>query len=129
MHVSRLTCPSIDSEKTQNLQPIYPHDISISPTGHVLLTLDTLARAGPGNGGRDLLVWGANQNYELGNGKRGSLASPLALHAPDGQRFMLGRRTADVKDMGGKVWKKGAVVEQCALAGWGNSMVYWKICQ
>lgn len=37
-----------DSEKTNNMQPIYPHDISISPTGHVLLTLDTRARSGPG---------------------------------------------------------------------------------
>ncbi|KAJ3541331.1 hypothetical protein NM688_g6101 [Phlebia brevispora] len=100
------------SEKTNNLQPIYPHDISISPTGHVLLTLDTLARSGPGGGGRDLLVWGLNQEYQLGNGKRGSIASPMILHAPDGQRFMLGRRTADIKDLSGKLWRKGVQVEQ-----------------
>ncbi|KAF7796898.1 hypothetical protein EIP86_008083 [Pleurotus ostreatoroseus] len=117
------------SERTNNLQPIYPHAISVSPTGHVLLTLDTLARSGPGgSGGRDLLVWGANQEYQLGSGKRGSVATPAVLHAPDGQRLMLGRRTADVKDLGGRLWKKGVVVEQCAVAGWGNSLVYWKIC-
>jgi hypothetical protein len=112
------------------MQPIYPHDISISPTGHVLLTLDTRARSGPGGGGgRDLLAWGANQEYQLGNGKRGSSAAPQALHAPDGLRFMLSQRKAEVKDMSGKVWKSGAVVEQCAVAGWGNSVVYWRIVQ
>ncbi|KAI0693747.1 RCC1/BLIP-II [Cytidiella melzeri] len=115
------------SEKTNGMQPIYPHDVSVSPTGHVLLTLDTLARSGPGSGGRDLLVWGANQEYQLGNGKRGSFAAPQALHAPDGQRVMLTERKAEVKDMCGKIWKS-AMVEQRAVAGWGNSVVYWRIC-
>ncbi|KAI0340522.1 RCC1/BLIP-II [Trametopsis cervina] len=116
------------SEKTNNIQPIYPHDISISPKGHVLLTLDTLARSGPGSAGRDLLVWGSNQEYQLGNGKRGSSASPQALHTPDGQRFMLSQRKADIKDLSGRVWKKGVLVEQRAVAGWGNSVIYWRIC-
>ncbi|KAI0086302.1 regulator of chromosome condensation 1/beta-lactamase-inhibitor protein II [Irpex rosettiformis] len=116
------------SELAHNLQPIYPHDISVSPTGHVLLTLDTLARSGPGGAGRDLLVWGANQEYQLGNGKRGSLAAPQTLHAQDGQRFMLAERKADVKDLRGKLWKKKAKVEQRAVAGWGNSVIYWRIC-
>ncbi len=118
-----------DSERSNNMQPIYPHNISVSPTGHVLLTLDTLARAGPGGVGRDLLVWGANQEYQLGNGKRGSIASPTALHSPEGHRFMLGKRKADVKDLSGQIWKKGVDVEQYALAGWGNSVVYWRICR
>ncbi|KAH8107169.1 RCC1/BLIP-II [Cristinia sonorae] len=117
------------SEKHNNLQPIYPHDISISPTGHVLLTLDTLTRSGPGGGGRDLLVWGANQEYQLGNGKRGSLATPTALESADGQRFMLGKKRAvEVRDLRGRVWKKGVEVEQRAVTGYGNSVVYWKIC-
>ena len=73
-------------------------------------------------------MWGANQEYQLGNGKRGSIASPVVLHEPDGSRVMLGKRKADVKDMSGKVWKRGVTVEQCAVAGWGNSLVYWKIC-
>lgn len=117
------------SEKHNNLQPIMPHDISVSPTGHVLLTLDTLAHGGPGAAGRDLLSWGANYEYQLGNGKRGSSASPTALQGGDGARFMLGRRKADeVRDLQGNVWKRGVEVEQTALAGWGNSVVYWKIC-
>lgn len=99
----------------------------MSPTGHVLLTLDTIAREGPGGKGRDLLVWGANQEYQLGNGKRGSLASPTTLHAADGARLLLAQRKADVRDLGGKMWKKGVAVEQCAVAGWGNSVVYWRI--
>lgn len=104
-----------------------PHAISISPTGHVLLTLDTLSRASPGGGGRDLLVWGANRQYELGNGKRASLAAPTPLQQEDGSRLMLMKTKADVKDMQGKLWSKGVEIEQCAVAGYRNSMVYWKI--
>ncbi|EKM55652.1 uncharacterized protein PHACADRAFT_121379 [Phanerochaete carnosa HHB-10118-sp] len=116
-------------EGSKNLQPIYPHQISVSPDGHVLLTLETLSRGGPGGAGRDLLVWGANQEFQLGNGKRGSLAVPTALHALNGERVILGKRRADIRDMKGKVWKKGVQVEQCAVAGWGNSVVYWRICR
>lgn len=126
-----------------------PYALSVSPSGHVLLTLDTLARAGPGlpeGGGRDLLVWGANREYQLGNGKRASLATPASLELPgfpggggpsiqqDGSgekekgRFMLlQRRAKEVKDLQGRRWKTNVDVEQCAVAGWGGSLVYWKI--
>ncbi|KAI0080581.1 RCC1/BLIP-II [Panus rudis PR-1116 ss-1] len=118
------------SEQTKNLQAIEPHSISISPTGHVLLTLDTLSHSGPGGQGRDLFVWGANQEYQLGTGKRGSLATPRNLEQLDGERFILGKKKAgEVRDLGGKVWKKNVEVEQCAVAGYGNSVVYWKVCQ
>ncbi|PCH38606.1 RCC1/BLIP-II [Wolfiporia cocos MD-104 SS10] len=117
------------SEKHNNLQPVMPYDISVSPTGHVLLTLDTLARGGPGAAGRDIVAWGANYAYELGNGRRGSVATPTVMLDADGQRFMLARRNASaVKDLQGKVWKKNVEVEQRAVAGWGGSVVYWKIC-
>ncbi|KAJ2989328.1 hypothetical protein NUW54_g8820 [Trametes sanguinea] len=43
---------------------------------------------------------------------------------------MLHRKKAkEVRDMQGQVWKKGVEVEQRAVAGWNNSVVYWKICQ
>ncbi|KIM80836.1 hypothetical protein PILCRDRAFT_822120 [Piloderma croceum F 1598] len=116
------------SEKEQALQPIIPHAISISPTGHVLLTLETHERSGPGGGGRDLYVWGANQQYELGTGKRTSLAAPTTLQQGNEARFMLTKAQANVNDMQGKVWKRGVKVEQCAQAGYGNTIVYWKIC-
>lgn len=75
------------------------------------------------------LFGGANQDYQLGNGKRGSLATPTALESADGQRFMLGKKRAlEVRDLSGKVWKKGVEVEQQAVTGYGNSMVYWRIC-
>lgn len=112
----------LDSEKEQVLQPIMPHAISISPTGHVLLTLET----GPA-GGRDLFVWGANQRYELGNGKKTSLAVPITLQQGDGARIMLMKTRARVNDMQGKLWKHDVKVEQCAQAGYGNTIVYWKI--
>ena len=110
------------------MRAIHPYAIAVSPTGHVLLTLDTLREAGPGGAGRDLLVWGANQDFQLGNGKRGSLAAPWALHAPNGERVIRGTRRADVRTLQGQLWKRGVRVEQCAVAGWGNSVVYWRIC-
>ncbi|ETW85478.1 Chloroperoxidase [Heterobasidion irregulare TC 32-1] len=117
------------SEKTNNLQPISPQSMSISPDGHVLLTLDTLSQSGPGGGGLDLFVWGTNYEYQLGNGKRTSIAVPTTLSLPDGNRFMLVKtRAAEVRDARGKVWKKGVEVEQVAVAGQGNSVVYWRIC-
>ncbi|KAI0831122.1 RCC1/BLIP-II [Trametes gibbosa] len=117
------------SELSKNLQAIAPETISISPTGHVLLTLDTGKRAGPGGGGKDVVVWGANFDYQLGNGKRGSLPTPTVLLTPGGERFMLHRQRArEVRDLQGQVWKKGVDVEQRAVAGWNSSVVYWRIC-
>ncbi|GBE82398.1 regulator of chromosome condensation 1/beta-lactamase-inhibitor protein II [Sparassis latifolia] len=117
------------SEASRNLQPIMPEDISVSPTGHVLLTLDTRSHAGPGGGGRDIMAWGANSEYQLGNGKRGTVALPTTVLTPGGERFMLGKRkSVEVRDLQNKVWKRGVDVEQYAVAGWGNSLVYWKIC-
>lgn len=44
-------------------------------------------------------------------------------------RFMLRKRKADVvRDMSGKVWKKGVDVEQVAVAGDGCGVVYWRLC-
>ncbi|KAI0637148.1 regulator of chromosome condensation 1/beta-lactamase-inhibitor protein II [Trametes polyzona] len=117
------------SEAAQNLQAIVSETISISPTGHVLLTLDTRKHAGPGGGGKDVVVWGANFDYQLGNGKRGSVPTPTVLLTPSGERFMLHRKRAkEVRDLQGQVWKKGVEVEQRAVAGWNNSVVYWRIC-
>ena len=119
-----------DSEVTQGLQPILPHSVSISPTGHVLLTLDTLARSGPGGEvGRDLVVWGKNHEYELGNGKKSSLPTPTTLYSTDGGRLMLRKiKAKEVRDLNGKVWGRGIDVEQHAVAGYGNSLIYWRIC-
>ncbi|KAI0315840.1 RCC1/BLIP-II [Amylostereum chailletii] len=116
------------SEKTNNLQPIVPQTMSVSPDGHVLLTLDTRAQAGPGGGGRDLIAWGTNYEYQLGNGRRTSVAVPVTMER-GGERFMLERRKArEVRDLEGKVWARGVEVEQVAVAGYGNSMVYWRVC-
>ncbi|KAF8844906.1 RCC1/BLIP-II [Paxillus ammoniavirescens] len=114
-------------EQSQTLSPIIPQAISVSPTGHVLLTLDTHSHAGPGGSGRDLVAWGLNHDYQLGTGKRTSLSAPVTLERPEGGRFVLTKRKATVKDLSGKVWKKTVDVEQCAVAGYGNSIVYWKI--
>ena len=93
-----------------------------------MLTQETLACSGPDGGGRDLLVWGSNYEYQLGLGKRGSLATPTALQRPDGSRFMLMQKKAGiVKDLRGDVWKKGVEVEQQAVALYGSTIVYWRV--
>ena len=112
--------PAVD-EKTNNMQPIVPKHISVSPTGHVLATLDTGSE-------RDLLGWGANYEYQLGNGRRSSVPIPTVLEVAGGRMMLSKRKANEVRDLSGKVWKRGVNVEQCAVAGWGNSMVYWRIC-
>jgi hypothetical protein len=92
-------------------------------------------------GGDDVYVWGRNFDGELGNGKKSSIAIPLyvSLDPPkaskgtvdpvkEDERLMLMERKAkEVKDLKGKVWKKGVKVRQCVAAGYGTSVVYWKI--
>jgi hypothetical protein len=109
------------------MQPIRPYSVSISPTGHVLVTLETLAEATGMYGGRDLVVWGANYDYQLGIGKRGNTANAVTLHRPDGSRYLLQKVKATVKDLEGKVWKNRVEVEQTAVAGNKASVVYWRI--
>lgn len=46
----------------------------------------------------------------------------------ESDRLMLMERKAkEVKDLKGKVWKKNVKVRQCVAAGYGTSVVYWKI--
>jgi hypothetical protein len=104
-----------------------PVAVVISPTGHVLVALDTSADS-HGVGGQDLMVWGRNFDYELGIGKKSNLAMPIFLDAPDGERLMLMKKKAkEVLDLGGNVYKKNVIVEQQAAAGYGNTAVYWKV--
>lgn len=74
------------SEELHKVIAIRPYAVSVSPTGHVLLALDTLKEAGGGVGGRDLMVWGTNQASELGNEKRSSVAAPTHLASSEGGR-------------------------------------------
>ena len=109
------------------MQPIRPHTVSISPTGHVLVTLETLTGSTGMYGGRDLVVWGANYDYQLGLGKRGNTANAVTVHRPDGSRYLLQKVEATVRDLEGKVWKNKVTVEQTAVAGNKTSVVYWRI--
>lgn len=117
----------IDNDKTRQLEPIRPTEVIISPTGHVLVALDSSAESGS-VGGQDLMVWGKNYDYELGNGKKSNSPMPVTVEAPDGERLMLMKKKAKVvMDFDGKLWKRGVVVEQRPVAGYGNSAIYWKI--
>lgn len=114
-------------EQKQKLSPIVPQAVSISPTGHILLSLSTQSHGGPESLGRDLVVWGLNHDYQLGTGKKTSLNAATTLERPEGGRFILAKRRAMVRDLSGKVWRRNVEVEQCAIAGYGSSIVYWKV--
>ncbi|KAF6764701.1 regulator of chromosome condensation 1/beta-lactamase-inhibitor protein II [Ephemerocybe angulata] len=117
------------NEKTNTLDPIKPEEITVAPFGHVLLTINSSADSN-GVGGSDVMVWGRNFDSELGNGRKSSIAGPIHLDLAEGERLMLRTRKAkEVKDLHGKVWKKGVNVKQQVAAGYGTSVVYWKIDQ
>lgn len=113
----------LDDESRKTMVPILPRAISLSSTGHVLMTLDTSAGK---NQGRDLYVWGKNHDSELGNGKKSSLPVPTTLSAGEERIMLYEKRGVKVMDLQGRVWGR-VDVEQKALAGFNSSMVYWKI--
>ncbi|KAG6376199.1 regulator of chromosome condensation 1/beta-lactamase-inhibitor protein II [Boletus reticuloceps] len=114
-------------EQKQKLSPIIPHAISgVTHRSYFTVSRHSVA-CWPGASGRDLVAWGLNHDYQLGTGKRTSLNAATILERPEGDRFILGRRKATVRDLSGKVWKNNVEVEQCAIAGHGNSVVYWKL--
>jgi hypothetical protein len=117
--------PILDSDTTKKLQPIAPQAVTISPTGHVLLTLNTSSEVDVG--GRDLVVWGKNYESELGNGKKSSLPVPTTLETPEGRFMLKHRKVKEVRGLDGKVWKRKVEIEQHAVVGFGNSAVFWKI--
>jgi hypothetical protein len=115
----------LDNEVTNGVEPIKPTGVSISPTGHVLVSLNSAKNSGIGN---DLMFWGRNYDSESGNGKKASFAQPAVVELSEGERLMLVKKKAkEVKDLGGKVWKRGVRVEQQAAVGPRNSIVYWKL--
>jgi hypothetical protein len=115
-----------DNEIAKALEPIKPAAVSISPSGHVLVSLISAMNAGVG--GNDLMFWGKNYDSESGNGKKASIAQPVVVELSEGERLMLVVKQAkEVKDLGGKIWKRGVRVEQRPVAGPQNSVVYWKI--
>ena len=120
-----MTFGCVDDDQAKRLEPIKPAEISISPTGHVLVSLNSSSKTGAG--GNDLMAWGKNYESELGNGKKSSIAQPAVVES-EGERLMLKtKRAKEVKDLQGRVWKTGVWVGQWATAGPQNSVVYWKI--
>jgi alpha-tubulin suppressor-like RCC1 family protein len=151
--MSRTTLTS-DSEKDKAMVPLVTQSLSIapSPSAHVFATLDTLRSADAkgikdGLFGKDVLAWGANGDYQLGNGKRSATASPTHLpslipHAIDTlvasspesaespiplTRLQLHATRADAYDPLGKLITRGVRCEETVVAGWNCSVLYNKI--
>lgn len=120
----------------------------MSPTGHVLFAFEASSsdpgsvKSSAADFGRDLLSWGANTEYQQGNGKKTNIATPTyvadwdkrtstgseAEAVGEESRLMLREtRVAEVKDMSGKRVLRNAVVEQTPVAGWNCSAIYWKV--
>lgn len=123
------------NEKTNSSEAIGLHSLSASPTGHAIASLSS---------GHDLLTWGANSSYQLGNGKRANSALPTymrdfslaAANLPDsvdnafdrqGRMTLRSGTVPELKDMTGKRVARNVKVQQWPVAGWNASAVYWRI--
>lgn len=73
------------------------------------------------------MVWGKNYESELGNGKKASIAQPVAVESERERLMLTVKRAKEVKDLQGRLWKTGVWVQQRAIAGPQNSVVYWKV--
>ncbi|GAA94139.1 hypothetical protein E5Q_00787 [Mixia osmundae IAM 14324] len=129
------------SDHHQSIAPIAVHDLSVSST-HCAITLDNAVVQHDAKFGRDVFVWGHNESYQLGTGKRSNLAVPQHLpplpypnpakisNAPESalssgtpspmahHRLQLATAT---KVEGRKM------VEEAIVAGHGSTAVYWRI--
>jgi len=124
------------NEATKSIQPLRIHSISVSPApqcGHTILALATgvcsLDSLETHAVGHDVLSFGFNADYQLGNGKRSSLPIPThvsALGALQGRMMLRTKKGVPLVDLRGKSRGRG-VVEETGLAGWSTSAVYWKI--
>ncbi|TXT12899.1 hypothetical protein VHUM_01300 [Vanrija humicola] len=137
------------SEKTQSITALGVYKLSIapSPNTHAYAAIDSVQNADAkgvqaGLFGRDVMEWGGNADYQLGNGKRSSLAVPAYLESPlpraadkveekpDGEavaRLSLHQNTADAYDLEGNLIKRGVRAEETIVAGYSCSVLYNKI--
>ena len=128
-----------DDEFEGRTQAIRPIVMSASPTGGHALAVLSYAH--------DILVWGANTSYQLGNGKRSNLPQPtympdfMTTYSPGSdaskaaaeyelipERMSL--RTCAVKrllDWNGKSHGKNVKVREWPVAGGRASLIYWRI--
>lgn len=74
------------SEKLQSFIPLEIKNVSVSPStsAQIFATLHTVMHSDAqgvldGKYGNDVMAFGANQDYQLGNGKRSNLAVPQHL--------------------------------------------------
>ncbi|WWD16449.1 hypothetical protein CI109_100875 [Kwoniella shandongensis] len=149
------------SEKLKTFLPIGIHSLSISPSTntHVYATLDTVTLADQtgvkeGRYGKDVMAWGANVDYQIGNGKRSSTAipqhlppiGPKAIEAlsispelPEAalssgtqspmphSRLQLHVKKANAYDLHGKLIRRRVKCEETIVAGYNASVLYSKI--
>lgn len=117
-------------EATNKLAPIRISKL-VAGTDHVAAVMATKASASSPNSGADVLLWGGNEHYQLGTGKRTNLHTPTFVAGLDAasrteevpgddQRLQLARHTARLD--GGKGRK--VTFEQRVEAGGLVTAVY-----
>lgn len=129
------------SEKLNSSVPIGLRYISVGDT-HTAAVLDNIAESKSktyqsSNYGNDVLIWGGNESYQLGTGKRNNKASPqnMPLLYPLGDKSGLEESSrlqlapeakVSFKDENGRSKKRK--FEQVIAAGQGTTAVYSKLC-
>jgi hypothetical protein len=145
----RLPHSIVVDEHTNTIEPIRPHTFSVSPSSsspiaasssggaHALVSLSS---------GKDLLAWGSNSSYQLGNGKRANVAVPTYVrdfslassavtetgaadvdHASQGRMTLRSTVVKEVRNLSGDKVGTNVKVQQWPVAGHNSSFVYWRI--
>ncbi|BGP37720.1 hypothetical protein JCM10449v2_001637 [Rhodotorula kratochvilovae] len=145
------------SEKTGKVEFVGIKDVQAGE-GHVAVVLDNAVQHGDGSAfGRDVFVWGYNEHYQLGTGRRSNLptpqhlaplpypgSSPTAIAAAPAPATVEGGLTSGTTSpMPHKRMQlspslpapslkdarlpRGTIVEEAIVAGDGGSGVYWRV--
>ncbi|KAI5481674.1 mitochondrial protein [Pseudohyphozyma bogoriensis] len=129
------------SEKAGRTEPIGIRSISVGKT-HIAAVLDNAVEQPGGiKFGRDVFVWGHNEHYQLGTGRRSNLASPQHLSPlpypglttvvdtsvdtpPSGTLSPMPHSRLQLAP---EIKVKGRIAEETIVAGDSATGVYWRI--
>ncbi|GAA5879892.1 hypothetical protein JCM3774_002272 [Rhodotorula dairenensis] len=144
------------NEATKKVESVGIKDIQAGE-GHVAVVLDNAVKNPDGSSfGRDVFVWGYNEHYQLGTGKRSNLPTPQHLAPLPYPRVLPGSGSGLVPTLTTKQeetmssgttspmphkrmqlspavpsnvtkLRRGAVVEEAICAGDGGTGVYWRL--
>lgn len=103
-------------------------------TTHAVAVFDNMSNTVKGqskkeHSGREVLIWGGNESFQLGTGKRNNVASPVHLHEVTTEKGITSPSFGDansrllLKTMHSR---KQGLVEANIVCGYLSTGVYWK---